>query len=362
MGENKDLYKTITETVPEFFFVYSLLQKKITFVSPRFYELADAGEEAPHDEKFKSYILAEDQPTFEQFFKDLSPENNYTHRIELRTKESLGDISWVELNTFPVEEEYGTRAELVVGHIIDITEKKERIEVMQQEQQKLDSLIKILAHDLRGPFSQVYMVSDILRNMMNEEEEKRFGLYLGMLKKLGNRSVVLLDNLLRLVGLQEGSLNLDLKKHDLRSILGAVLESYQLNIQEKGITGRLEAPDFAVVAEVDRPLLEQAFSNLLSNAVKFTPEGGGIHVRLQQQHDQTIIEVQDSGIGIPASHIPELFKEFSKMRRKGLKGEKSTGLGLAIAKQIIILHKGDISVESKEEQGTTFKVILPLCV
>lgn len=120
MEENKNLYKTITETVPEFFFVYNLLQKKITLVSLRFYELADGSEDAPHNYKFRSYIHPEDQLSFEQFFRDLSPENNFTYQIELRTMESLGDKRWVELNAFPVEQEHGPEVELVVGHITGI--------------------------------------------------------------------------------------------------------------------------------------------------------------------------------------------------------------------------------------------------
>lgn len=370
MEKNSNLYKTITETVPEFFFVYNLLQKKITFVSPRFYELADSrpsheqadsGEDVSHDHKLRSYIDPQDLPAIEQFFIDLSPENNFTNRIELRTVESLGDIRWIELNTFPVEQEQGAEVSLVVGHITDITKNKERLELMQQEQDKLDSLIKILAHDLRGPFSQVYMIADILRNMMDEQEEERFGLYLGMLKKLGGRSITLLDNLLHLVVLQEGSLSLDLKKHDLRKILATVMEDFEVSMQEKKIDGQLKVPDFAVVADVDSMLLQQALSNLLSNAVKFTKEEGSILLEIEKQDGKACIKVQDTGIGIPQDHVPELFKEFSRMRRKGLRGEKSTGLGLAISRQIIKLHQGEISVESKEQQGTTFGIVLPLC-
>lgn len=360
MEEHKNLYKTITETVPEFFFVYNLLQKSITFVSPRFYELAQGAAQNSHNQMFISYIHPEDQPLLEQFFSDLSVENNYTNRIELRTRENLADVRWVELITFPVEQESKPEADMVVGHFTNITQKKELIEVMEQEHEKLDSLIKILAHDLRAPFSQVYMIADILKNTMSEQEQEQYGMYIGMLKTLGNRSLTLLDNLLRLVALQEEAISLDLKMQDLRKVLSAVMESFKLDIEQKGINVQLELPDFAMVAEVDQVLLEQAFSNLLSNALKFTHEGGDVFIRMKQEDDKAYIEVQDTGIGIPESHLPELFKEFSKIRRKGLKGEKSTGLGLAICRQILRLHGGEITLETKEQQGTTFRIILPI--
>lgn len=353
------MYKTITETVPEFFFVYNLLQGKITFVSPQFYELAVGMIDAAHPNELRAYIHPGDQESFDQFFDDLSQENNYTNRLELRTHEDLGGVKWVELHTFPVEDNK-PQVELVVGHIIDITDKKERIEALEQEHEKLDSILKILAHDLRGPFGQVHMIGDVLKSLMNESEQKRYGMYLGMLQSIGNRSIALLDNLLSLVSLQEGTLNLQLKKHDLRKIFNAVAESFKMNMLEKQINCSLEQPDFAVVAEVDHILLEQALSNLLSNAVKFTPDGGGISLRLQQKNQIIRLEVEDSGIGIPEKHISDLFREFSKIRRKGLKGEKPTGLGLAICKQIIHLHKGKVSVQSHEQKGTTFTIELPL--
>lgn len=358
MGK-ENLYKTITETVPEFFIIYNLLQKKITFVSPQFFEIVDKDQRNPHQDSLRSYIHPEDQENFDCFFDDLSVENNYAGRTELRTLQNLGKIRWLEINSFPVESG-GPQVEQVVGHIVDITEKKERISILEDEQEKLDSVLKILAHDMRAPFTQVHMISDILRNMMTEREKKKYGMYISMLQQIGNRSLTLLDSLLRLVALQEGTLNLELRKHDLRQVVREVAESFKVNMLEKQINCSLELAGFAVVCEADVILLEQAISNLISNAVKFTPDQGQIFLRVAQDGEMARIEVEDNGIGIPEKHIPDLFKEFSKIRRKGLKGEKSTGLGLAITKQIFKLHKGQIKVKSKESKGTRFIVSIPL--
>lgn len=359
MGNSNNVYKLITETVPEFFFVYDLVEKKIVFVSPQFYELADGHQGSNHNERLRSYIHPKSQKEFDRFFDDLSVENDYAGRVELQTDEDLGNIKWVELFTFPVDDE---RSEVrqVVGHIIDITDKKEKMSVLKEEHEKLDSVLKILAHDLRAPFSQVYMISDILMRMMSDEEKERYGSYIGMLQNLGNRSLVLLDNLLRLVSLQEGTLTLDLKKHDLRKVVDSVMENFRINFNEKNISCTIQAPDFAVIAEVDKLLLEQAVGNLVSNSLKFTPAEGEIGITIRQEDKEVFIEVHDNGIGIPEDHIPDLFREFSKIRRKGLKGEKSTGLGLAISQQIVQLHSGKISVKSQVGKGTTFTVELPL--
>lgn len=358
MGE-ENLYKIITETVPEFFIIYNLRQKKIAFVSPQFFEIVNKDHQNPHQDSFRSYIHPEDQETFDSFFEELSGENQYTSRSELRVCRNLESIRWVEINTFPVESG-DHEVEQVVGHIVDITEKKERISILEEEQEKLDSVLKILAHDMRAPFTQVHMIADILRNMMNETEQKKFGMYIGMLQHLGNRSLTLLDNLLRLVALQEGTLSLELKKHDLRQVVKEVAGGFEVNMLEKQINCSFEAPDYAVVCEADVLLLEQALVNLMSNAVKFTPDKGQIFLRVSQQGKTATIEVEDTGIGIPEKHIPDLFKEFSKIRRKGLKGEKSTGLGLAITRQILKLHIGQIKVKSRENAGTRFVLTMPL--
>lgn len=232
--------------------------------------------------------------------------------------------------------------------------------MLEQEQEKLDSILKILAHDLRAPFGQVHMIGDVLNNLMDETEKKRYSMYINMLQGIGKRSMDLLDNLLSLVSLQEGTLSLDLKKHDLRKLIQGVIDSFQVNMEGKQLNCSFKQPDFAVVAVVDCLLFEQALGNLLSNAVKFTPEGGDIYFRLQQQEDLILLEVEDSGIGIPDKHLPDLFREFSKIRRKGLKGEKPTGLGLAITRQIIRLHKGSIEAQSREGEGAIFRIELPL--
>jgi len=94
--------------------------------------------------------------------------------------------------------------------------------------------------------------------------------------------------------------------------------------------------------------------------VKFSKDRDNVDVRLLKLNDTVVIEVQDYGLGIPADMLPEIFNQFSKAGRAGLRGEKSTGLGLSIVRQIIEKHKGTISVTSTEGQGSTFRITLPV--
>lgn len=109
----------------------------------------------------------------------------------------------------------------------------------------------------------------------------------------------------------------------------------------------------------DKNALIRIFNNLLSNAIKFTPSDGLVNQKIELVDGHLEISVKDSGIGIPEDKIPFLFDKFSKASRVGTSGEKSTGLGLSITKELIERHNGKIVVESEENKGTCFKVILP---
>ncbi|WP_339790901.1 sensor histidine kinase [uncultured Imperialibacter sp.] len=103
--------------------------------------------------------------------------------------------------------------------------------------------------------------------------------------------------------------------------------------------------------------MRRVVDNLLSNAIKFTPDGKCIVIETRAHSDKVLFQVNDEGIGIPEQALHSLFKEFSKnIRRPGIRGEKSTGLGLSIVKQIVEMHKGKILVESQENHGTKFTI------
>lgn len=361
MPYTNPIYKTITETVPEFFFVYGLVKKEIVFVSPRFFELVEKhSEQYSLDKFFMNFIHPEHLPLLHQFFDDLSVKNNYSARIELKVNEVVSSIEWVKLHTHPVERDDTQEVTQIVGHILNISERKRRYQLLEDENEKLDSVLKILAHDLRAPFSQVYMLSNIMQEQMSAEEEKRFGNYLQMLRSLGQRSLNLLENLLRLTALQEGAKRLELQQIDARDLVHSVAQQNQLELQSRNQVLKVSVPDVAVSVKADQLLLEQALNNLLSNAMKFTPAKGEISIRLHlPKPGHIVLEIQDNGIGIAAEDMPHLFKEFTRIRRKGLQGERPVGLGLAICHQIITLHTGHIEVESAPGKGTCFILFIP---
>jgi two-component system sensor histidine kinase VicK len=110
----------------------------------------------------------------------------------------------------------------------------------------------------------------------------------------------------------------------------------------------------------DRDWLEQVMTNLVGNALKFTPEGGRVTVALRQLDGQVLVEVSDTGIGIPSDSLELIFSKFYRVPDEGAGRPEGTGLGLHIAKQIIEAHAGRIWAESREGQGSKFRFTLPV--
>ncbi len=146
---------------------------------------------------------------------------------------------------------------------------------------------------------------------------------------------------------------------DLKSLTTNIIKIFEQQAKNKNLDLKLITNNEDLIIEGDEFKLEQMLINLIENAIKYTEEGE-VNVSLKQKSEHVIIEVQDTGIGIPESHIPRIFERFyvvDKSRSKKLGG---TGLGLSIVKHIVMLHNGRVEVESVYGSGTKFTVILPV--
>jgi two-component system sensor histidine kinase VicK len=197
--------------------------------------------------------------------------------------------------------------------------------------------------------------------MMSEEEIGKYDKFLNILEGTSKDSGDLINRLLHLATLKGETSKLDLDLHDLRFMIKALVAKMEETIDKKNLQLTFNFPDYSVEALLDVPLFEQVLTNLLSNAIKFTPDGGHISFTASYSgEDHILIVIKDTGIGIPHHHLVNLFGGISSFRRKGLAGEKSTGLGLYICQQIMRIHKGTIRAESIEKEGTSFIMQLPV--
>lgn len=138
-----------------------------------------------------------------------------------------------------------------------------------------------------------------------------------------------------------------------------VTEKYKLIAQQRGVTLEV-TQDHNVLVEGDIGLMERVLTNLLENAIRHTPEGGKVALSLIEQGDLANIQISDTGQGIPPEDLPHIFDRFYRVEKNRPKDSGSTGLGLAIGKLILGLHKTCIYVNSQLGRGTTFSFALPI--
>ncbi|TGE29878.1 sensor histidine kinase [Hymenobacter metallicola] len=157
------------------------------------------------------------------------------------------------------------------------------------------------------------------------------------------------------------AVSLHLQRVDLGEKIRLLLQDYPKAADLAAHTLKVQCPSYPVYAKIDVNKFLQILTNLLSNALKFTPDGGELLIQLMVVGSQWVqVTVSDNGIGIPENLLPRVFERFTPARRPGLRGETTLGVGLSLCKMLAELHGGSISVRSREGNGTTCLVMLPL--
>jgi signal transduction histidine kinase len=222
-----------------------------------------------------------------------------------------------------------------------------------------DEFLSLVSHELRTPLTSIRGYLDLVLDEEAGElnpEQRRF---LQAVERNSGRLLRLVGDLLFVAQADAGRLSLEREKVDLAELAAHCVEGAAPAASEKSVTLVLMAnPVPALVG--DRGRLAQVLDNLVSNALKFTPAGGTVEVRTFSEAETVILEVEDTGIGIPAADQPRLFERFFRSSVADDRAIPGTGLGLAIVKAIVEAHAGLISIESREGKGTTFRIDLPL--
>jgi PAS domain S-box-containing protein len=241
----------------------------------------------------------------------------------------------------------------------DITEQR-RLRVMAEDASRLkDEFLAVLSHELRTPLNTVLGYARMLRRedkrMTGELRERA----LDALERNADLLNRLVSDVLDTSRLLTGKLRLALETCDLDQVVEEAVGTIAPSADAKGVSVRTHLDrDIPVLADPVR--LQQVIWNLLSNAVKFTPSGGTITVRARQQGGTVAISVEDSGIGIAEEHQPHVFQRFWQAHTGVSREFAGLGIGLALARHLVELHGGTISVESAGvRRGALFTVTLP---
>lgn len=232
------------------------------------------------------------------------------------------------------------------------------------ELSRLDELknqfLGMAAHDLRNPLGAIQSYSEFLIEEAGPDLNPEHQEFLAAIHDSSQFMVQLVDDLLDVSTIESGQLRLDLARVDLVALIRRNIELNRTLAYKKGIT-----LSFAACGEIPQMLLdaskiEQVINNLVSNAIKYSYHDSEVFIRLERDTDHVVLSVADEGQGIPAEEMDQLFQYFGRTSVQATAGERSTGLGLAIAHNIVVGHDGEIWAESKVGEGSTFYVSLPL--
>ncbi|GAB4383754.1 MAG: ATP-binding protein [Phycisphaerales bacterium] len=213
-------------------------------------------------------------------------------------------------------------------------------------------------HELRTPLTNIRLYIEEALESSPEDTETR-GRALNVINHEARRLERVVTDMLSAAEFDAGALTVQRGDVRLSQMFSELENDYKALSEEKRIGLTFDLPPKLPVITGDRDKLSMLVHNLIGNALKYTPEGGAVLVRFEELDDRYIVAVSDTGIGIAPEEIDRIFDRFYRARDARVESITGTGLGLTLAREVARLHGGDITVESKIDQGTTFTLWLP---
>ena len=274
----------------------------------------------------------------------------------LKTALGAGAIDYVRKPIDKIELLSRTQSALV------LSDSRKKILEQNTELKKLnstkDKFFSIIAHDLRTPIGAVMNLTEILKNDLNDFNEKELVEYVQLLHDTTQTGFRLLENLLEWARHQIGNRVYTPKVFSLKDVIESTLILLSVPANDKGLVVRNNATtDYTVFG--DRSMIATVVRNLVSNAIKFTPSGGRVIITSQFVNDNVNVSVEDTGIGILETNIPKIFAIDRNFSTAGTNNEEGTGIGLSLCQEFIQEHGSEIHVQTEVGKGSIFSFTLP---
>lgn len=244
----------------------------------------------------------------------------------------------------------------------EIMEVGEAVNYMAEKLQLVDisrqQFVSNVSHELKTPLSSIKVLSESI--LLNGEAPRE--MYVEFLQDINNevdRMTEIINDLLTLVRLDQKEIPVNFKRQKLNNLVNNIVKRMTPLAKQKDINLNYE-PIEEVLADIDATKLSLAVSNLIENAIKYTDEGGDVKVVLDCDHQNAFITVSDSGVGMAEDELGKIFDRFYRIDKTRDRETGGTGLGLSITHSTVLMHDGSIRVSSRENEGTTFVVRIPL--
>ncbi len=293
---------------------------------------------------------------FASIFSPISTQDKFFGTVEIMRDTELSREDTTCFQTVVSQVALPLESAILYEEIQEKNVKLEKLEKLKSE------FVSIVSHELRTPLTAIKNALDIMLSGKTGEINDKMANFLNMGKRNVTRLAGIINDLLDLSKIEAGKMEYRFEKTNLKDPINLVLSTFKPMAQEREIEFNATIKTQEAFVYCDAQKIEQVLSNLVSNALKFTSPKGNVEVILSENPNDTsswLVEVKDSGIGISQENVSKVFDKFQQIESSLSRKVGGTGLGLPIAKEFIVSHKGKIWVESEEGQGSSFIFALP---
>lgn len=286
-------------------------------------------------------------------------ENDFSHRIKVSTGDEIEELA-DQFNHMAeqLEESYSRLEQKVKERTRDLEQKTRELAIASEHKSQF---FANMSHELRTPLNAVLGYSELLADGIYGTIPDKALEVLERIQSNGKHLLGLINDVLDISKIEAGQLTLSAEDYSMKTLVQSVIAATGSLAQSKGLAVTTNIGDDLPIGHGDERRLTQVLLNIVGNAIKFT-DTGSIDVSAKASNGHFLIDVHDTGPGIPPEHRDKIFEEFQQVDNSSTRQKGGTGLGLSIARRIVNLHGGDISVDSEVGAGSTFHVVLPVRV
>lgn len=358
-------YRRIVETSLEGIWLIDR-QAKTTFVNDRMAKMLGYLPEEMRWRVLTDFTDNEWKPVAEE--KLIARERGDVEALDFKFKRKDGSDLWTLLSCRPVFDNGNDGGALLM--VTDFTERqrlqdqiKQNMRLLEENDRRKNEFMATLAHELRNPLATINLATEFVSANLETAtaigDEDRAALKRAV--RQGKHLARLVADLVEVSRITTGKIELNRTTVDLVTLVPQAVELIQEKVNKKGLALSMSLPDEPLMVSGDSVRLIQVFCNLLDNAVKFTSAGGRVELKAMREGSEAIVVIRDNGVGIEKEQLSSIFELFHQMKHGADRNVEGLGIGLALSRQLVKLHGGEIDAQSEGVgRGSEFTVRLPL--